>query len=1002
MKAETPRAKRAYRPSRSLHTLPYILVPAILSIAVAADARLADDVELVNVQVLSETPLDPTTTVLELTADVVNTDVGTYSDVAFAWLDTPGTWPDVTAPDGRLDFGPIGPSGSGPASDTATLHVPNDRVADLLAALAVGPAGFESISEEETVYVVPLTFVDEETDTLLDGAASGTQTLVFAGWTTLLQSLSTGDIVAVDPDGAGFEPLNIALTVFPFEVLSITEIDGAVHVDYQTITNLDDLVVSGTVSQSIEPRDGVESTRSPDALALLINSCPEGEICRLPGLPVRFNEVELVPGVFINGEIILRSSGLVVDLKLRDGGLRESRVGFDIIWTANLELRSERHVEIADITQEILQITSPPIYVNIFGFPLGVSLDFDISVGATVDLTAGVVLSAHHQATTTVAINWNDGGAAALEVEDPFPGELELSSPQLTDNTALDARVWTTVDATVLFGEPPIVSAGPGITTTAYADLQVAPDANPWWSMGVGVEQAAAFELNILGIEIPIVEPPLWETYRTVLQAPTTKNDVRTSGESVRWGLGLADLGYNPFGQTATHLANGDLLVTANPGASSYLSRIDPTGQVLWTKDLIFAKIVRAFEMDDGRLALLGTKDGGVWMSFHDSTGTTVSSSAFATDESCDLEDAAMVRDALGNEAFIAAGTTGNPFDYDPCAVRFDNLGSLTWAFKYDSAEIDAVHAVAADGAGGAVLAGETGTDVLDIGGQNGLVMRIDADGNQLWGTAIANRVGGVLRGVGVADDGTILVSGNSFRSIVDAFPAFWLIQLSPDGDHLAQVSIRRDAAWETEYANLDNGIITQGGDTPYDVGWNVEPLPGGGWLVAGSSGLNDWSEAWLARLSPGLGVEWHTVFDGPYWDMFFDVELRPDAIAAVGHSRSANPADPVTMVLNLPLEGLVRFDDGVNLVSRYMQPDVYPNLIDDNFFTTDPLGAPVVASPVGYQKMTLITSAGTPPPDATPATASIIPLATPFHGFPPDGSIFSDGFEDGTTSAWQ
>jgi len=57
MKAETPRAKRAYRPSRSLHTLPYILVPAILSIAVAADARLADDVELVNVQVLSETPL---------------------------------------------------------------------------------------------------------------------------------------------------------------------------------------------------------------------------------------------------------------------------------------------------------------------------------------------------------------------------------------------------------------------------------------------------------------------------------------------------------------------------------------------------------------------------------------------------------------------------------------------------------------------------------------------------------------------------------------------------------------------------------------------------------------------------------------------------------------------------------------------------------------------------------------------------------------------------------
>jgi hypothetical protein len=155
------------------------------------------------------------------------------------------------------------------------------------------------------------------------------------------------------------------------------------------------------------------------------------------------------------------------------------------------------------------------------------------------------------------------------------------------------------------------------------------------------------------------------------------------AGGSYETGSTLGDLGGAQFG-------NGDAFVT----------RRDPAGQVLWSRQL------GTNEIDEGR-SVAPDAGGGVFVT--------------------------------GN----LRGVPGAPYDlqYDVFVARYGASGDLLWLRELDSGARDVVLSAAPDGAGGVFLAGITlGTLGASSAGQEDVwLARFDAAGNAQWITQLGS-----------------------------------------------------------------------------------------------------------------------------------------------------------------------------------------------------------------------------------------------------------------------
>jgi len=149
------------------------------------------------------------------------------------------------------------------------------------------------------------------------------------------------------------------------------------------------------------------------------------------------------------------------------------------------------------------------------------------------------------------------------------------------------------------------------------------------------------------------------------------------AGGSYETGSTQGDLG-------GAQLGNGDAFVT----------RRDPAGQVLWSRQL------GTGEIDEGR-SVAPDANGGVFVT--------------------------------GN----LRGVPGAPYDvqYDVFVARYSAGGDLLWQREFDSGARDIVQSAAPDGAGGVFLGGVTlgNLGAPSAGEEDVWLARVDAAGNTLW-----------------------------------------------------------------------------------------------------------------------------------------------------------------------------------------------------------------------------------------------------------------------------
>lgn len=282
----------------------------------------------------------------------------------------------------------------------------------------------------------------------------------------------------------------------------------------------------------------------------------------------------------------------------------------------------------------------------------------------------------------------------------------------------------------------------------------------------------------------------------------------------------------------------------------------------------------------DGDLAGKATEGNDYWLLSLDADGHRIRSKSYGGS----LDDKGQAIAILPGGAVAMAGyamsadgdASQNQGSHDNWILKLNAAGGITWERSFGFSGHDHAYDIAPAVDGGFFVAGFL--DVTASGGAGNKkdqgrtahgvgefwVNRLDAQGNLMWrryyGGSNNDRAyaicsspdgGAVLAGFTESDDFDISASSGSYD--------FWVLKINAVGD----------LVWERTF-----------GGSGIDIAYDLEALPGGGYLVAGQSISRDGdrsdarggSDAWLIKISEQGVLLWEKSYGTEGFDLVYDV----------------------------------------------------------------------------------------------------------------------------------
>lgn len=253
----------------------------------------------------------------------------------------------------------------------------------------------------------------------------------------------------------------------------------------------------------------------------------------------------------------------------------------------------------------------------------------------------------------------------------------------------------------------------------------------------------------------------LWTT-----QIGTSSNDasysvaVDTSGNTYISGTTTGDLDGSNFGSS-----------------DAFLSKLDSSGDVVWTKQIgtdVFDDSRSVAVDTSGNTYISGSSYGGLdganlgssdaYLRKFDSDGNVVWTKQIGTDVFDDSQSVAV--DASGN-VYISGSTTGalggsNTGDYDAYLCKFNSDGGVVWTKQVGTDSWDRSYSVVVDTSGNAYIGGSTegALDGPNAGLADAFLSKFDSDGNVAWTTQIGTGSWDRSDSVAVDASGNVYISG--------------------------------------------------------------------------------------------------------------------------------------------------------------------------------------------------------------------------------------------------
>jgi hypothetical protein len=219
--------------------------------------------------------------------------------------------------------------------------------------------------------------------------------------------------------------------------------------------------------------------------------------------------------------------------------------------------------------------------------------------------------------------------------------------------------------------------------------------------------------------------------------------------------------------------------------------------------------------------------------------------------------------------------------------LRLDASGNKVWETSLGGSQIEFSGDIQQTTDGGFILVGSSNsqTDGTKTSPNQGLpetgdvwVIRLDADGHQLWDRTFGSTNADHAVRVLPTTNGGFMIGGSSYgeggnkSSSTFGHWDYWLIALDADGNKL----------WERIYGGTEEDSLT-----------SMERTSDGGFILCGYSysrpsgnktspnyGLAD---AWVVRVDAGGNVLWQQTVGGDFYDYGFCVKETPDGGFAIG-----------------------------------------------------------------------------------------------------------------------
>ena len=243
---------------------------------------------------------------------------------------------------------------------------------------------------------------------------------------------------------------------------------------------------------------------------------------------------------------------------------------------------------------------------------------------------------------------------------------------------------------------------------------------------------------------------------------------------------------------------------------------------------------------------------------------------------------AATLLSAILIAAFLSlTATAPNPY---PAAAQ--TQPAPQWRTVLGGPNDEFAHAVALANDGGYVIAGETRSH--GAGSQDGWLVKLNAQGQQLWAKAYGGPESDVIYAVQRTSDGGYILAGAT-RSLPNAASGppgrgtpqsdFWLIKTAPNGA----------VQWQRSYGNSEQPRPPAMGTTS-DIAHAVRQTRDGGYILAGSSAGSSGVGVWLLRTSPDGTLLWSRNPGAATAAVAYDVAQTPDGgFVIAGRSGSPN-----------------------------------------------------------------------------------------------------------------
>ncbi len=280
--------------------------------------------------------------------------------------------------------------------------------------------------------------------------------------------------------------------------------------------------------------------------------------------------------------------------------------------------------------------------------------------------------------------------------------------------------------------------------------------------------------------------------------------------------------------------------------SDAWLVKIDREGNIVWQKTLGEKAVDYVFDLKitpNDEIVLVGTTQSygerwqDIWASKVDSNGTIVWQKVYYTDYSEFGNALAVTQD---NQAVLIGQGHGNDRDIYTIKINIDD-GEIIWKKTYNLAGNQGSSSIIPTTDGGFLLAGSS---FVSGGTTDGILMKINGDGNPIWGNIIGTPEDAEYFDSAVSTQNGYVIAGQT-ASFGKGGDDAWVIEVDEDGnikqqlffgdrdyDHLNSITVTNDgrifatgstlsfnsSAWDIVVLGLDKDLAMIGcnycGDT--------------------------------------------------------------------------------------------------------------------------------------------------------------------------------------------